>query len=320
MSSYMLSRMLLIASSATTGFSYDDPGLLEALKLPHYMHWKHYLPDCWPRDPKHPSEFDLVCSQRQSSKGAIKVACVGDSITAVGHTSSKAHQYPSQLQTMLDSERGTGAYSVTNLGVGGTTLRKSGDSPYWNSAQFRALTSSTWDVVIIMLGTNDARDVAKEHWPVEHWPVECNSVSVDTLGNCEFARDYAALLDIVKGLGHNATQPDVFLMIPPPLMQQGAYNMNQTIINSVLPELIPQIAQANRKSVRGVIDVYKAMGGVPDWRNKFPPKCTLNNTWPTCQWYCDEQSCDQCHPNDVGCTHLAEVVKRGWLGPKGILI
>lgn len=314
MSFHVLSQMIVIASSATTGLSYDDPG------LPHYMHWKHYLPDCWPRHPDHPSESDLVCSQRQSSKGAVKVACVGDSITAVGHTSSKAHQYPSQLQTMLDSERGTGTYSVTNLGCCGTTLRKNGASPYWHSPQFRALTESTWDVVIIMLGTNDARDVASGG--PEHWPVECNTASVETLGNCEFARDYAALLDIVMGLGHNATQPDVFLMIPPPLMQQGAYGMNQTIINSVFPELIPNIARANRNIVRGVIDVYTAMGGAPDWKKKFPPKCTLNSTWPPCRWYCDEQSCNpgQCHPNDVGCTYLAEIVKRGWLGPKGILV
>ncbi|CAK0863521.1 unnamed protein product, partial [Prorocentrum cordatum] len=53
-----LSRGLFLASAATTGFAYDDPGLLEAQGLSHYMHWKHYLPDCRPRDPSRPSEFD----------------------------------------------------------------------------------------------------------------------------------------------------------------------------------------------------------------------------------------------------------------------
>ena len=30
-------------------------------------------------------------------------------------------------------------------------------------------------------------------------------------------------------------------------------------------------------------------------------------------WYCDKQSCapGQCHPNDVGCAHLAQVVYSG---------
>ena len=45
----------------------------------------------------------------------------------------------------------------------------------------------------------------------------------------------------------------------------------------------------------------------------LPPKCKLNSTWPPCAWYCDTQSCapGQCHPNDVGCAHLAEVVYQG---------
>ena len=107
-------------------------------------------------------------------------------------------------------------------------------------------------------------------------------------------------------------------MIPPALMQNGAYNMNQTIINTVLPHLIPLIAQANAHIVTSVIDVYRGMGGVPapQWITELPPKCTLNSTWPPCKWYCDEQSCNpgQCHPNDRGCAHLAQVVYDGWLG------
>ena len=72
----------------------------------------------------------------------------------------------------------------------------------------------------------------------------------------------------------------------------------------------------NRKSVQ-VIDVYKGMGGVPapGWKTALPPKCVLNSSWPPCKWYCDTQSCSpgQCHPNDVGCAHLAAVVYNGWL-------
>jgi hypothetical protein len=59
------------------------------------------------------------------------------------------------------------------------------------------------------------------------------------------------------------------------------------------------------------------MGGVPApaWQTEMPSKCNLTNfkTWPPCKWYCDQQSCKpgQCHPNDVGCAHLAEVVYAG---------
>merc|ERR1712032_1073639 len=183
-----MGQVLLAAYFVARSLAYEDPGLDRALGLPHHMHWKHYLPDCKPRDSEHPSESDLVCSQRRALKRAIRVACVGDSITAVGHTSSKAHQYPSQLQSLLDREKGIGKYSVTNLGRCGATLRKSGELPYWRTAQFKALTAATWDVVIIMLGTNDARETSTGG--PEHWPVACNTATSDTLGDCEFAKDY----------------------------------------------------------------------------------------------------------------------------------
>ena len=42
------------------------------------------------------------------------------------------------------------------------------------------------------------------------------------------------------------------IMIPPPLMENGAYNMNQTIINTIFPQLIPLVATANKV---GLLDV-----------------------------------------------------------------
>jgi len=262
-------------------------------------------------------EAQLVCSQRPAAAGAIRVACVGDSITAVGHTSSKAHQYPSQLQDLLDARHGNGTYSVTNLGTCGTTLQKDGASPYWKSATYAALVAAQWDVIIIMLGTNDARDVGSggpEHWP----SAGCDNATSASLSGCNFAADYKSLLDIVKGLGENGTAPAVYMMVPPALMQQGAYGMNQTIINTIFPKLVPLIAAANADVVTGVVDVYSGMGGVPApaWQTELPPKCVLNSTWPPCRWYCDAQSCapGQCHPNDVGCAHLAEVVYDGIWG------
>ena len=53
------------------------------------------------------------------------------------------------------------------------------------------------------------------------------------------------------------------------------------------------------------------MGGVPDWQSSFPDGCTLNSPWPACPWWCDAQHCDQCHPNDSGYAHLAQLVKSG---------
>lgn len=82
-----------------------------------------------------------------------KIACVGDSITAGVHSSGAAHTYPSQLQDLLGDK-----YAVTNLGACGSTMLKHSNSPYWQRPQYKALTEAKWDVVVIMLGTNDAKD------------------------------------------------------------------------------------------------------------------------------------------------------------------
>ena len=68
------------------------------------------FPDC---ERTHPGEnfgvdesaMDLVCKQ-QGSAGAIKIGCVGDSITAGVHSSGGIHPYPAQLQILLDKSQG----------------------------------------------------------------------------------------------------------------------------------------------------------------------------------------------------------------------
>ena len=60
---------------------------------------------------------DVVCKQRQPAAGhagpaPVAVGCIGDSITAVGHTSGVAHHWPNQLQDLLDAGHGQGKYSV----------------------------------------------------------------------------------------------------------------------------------------------------------------------------------------------------------------
>lgn len=88
-------------------------------------------------------------------------------------------------------------------------------------------------------------------------------------------------------------------------MQHGAYGMNQTVINSVLPKLAPMIV--NAKSTRGPLNLYTGMGGVPDWAAAFPTHgCNLTSSFAPCKWWCDGQSCDQCHPNDNGYHQLAK--------------
>lgn len=59
------------------------------------------------------------------------------------------------------------------------------------------------------------------------------------------------------------------------------------------------------------IQIYAIMGGVPNWPEAFPDGCALKSPWPSCPWWCDAQSCDQCHPNDNGYRRLAQGMMMG---------
>ena len=110
----------------------------------------------------------------------IKVACIGDSITegALGDGGVVAATgYPAQLQEML-GER----YEVRNFGKCGYCATRNSNAPYWNLPEFQASQEYQPDIVIIMLGTNDA------------WSGNWNVVQND------FERDYTELVNTYKSL------------------------------------------------------------------------------------------------------------------------
>ena len=79
------------------------------------------------------------------------VACVGDSITA-GEGVAQSETYPAQLQEKLG-----GAYVVLNFGHPGATANSKGDVPYVSQPEYAQALASGPNIVILMLGTNDAR-------------------------------------------------------------------------------------------------------------------------------------------------------------------
>ena len=87
----------------------------------------------------------------------IKIACLGDSITAASNLDSEdnyqQYSYPTQLDHIL------GAASITNLGIGGSSIGR-----YWDNAfvdRYQAIPSDT-DLIIVMGGTNDGFCVTEE--------------------------------------------------------------------------------------------------------------------------------------------------------------
>ena len=257
------------------------------------------------------------CQKRDSpNPETIEIACVGDSITAGSHSSGGNHPYPQQLQILLDQVYGNESYSVTNLGSSGSTMLKRSDKSYWNQTVFQTLTENSWDIVIVMLGTNDAKDMSSGG--PDNWQHDCGSVESPSLSECSFANDYADMISVIRTLGKkNTTTPKIYITVPISLLRQGVYGMNQTVINSLFPKLIPMIAREN--NVQVITQVYMGFGGEDDWNTdpNFPiDGCTLNNSYSNwdlkfCKYWCDKQSCDQCHPNDVGYTHMASDFREG---------
>ena len=90
---------------------------------------------------------------------------------------------------------------------------------------------------------------------------------------------------MARSLQQIPSQPDLFIMIPPPLY--GEYSeINETVVNERFSELIPEIAEELGLPEENVVKINEALGG---------PNLTEY------QYFCDGQNCcDGCHPNDSG--------------------
>ena len=98
----------------------------------------------------------------------LKIACIGDSITqGTGVTDKENFSYPAQLQALLGNN-----YVVGNFGKGGSYVLKfeseyntGHNNPalsYKSTAEFPASIAFKPDVVVIMLGTNDMRNMTSD--------------------------------------------------------------------------------------------------------------------------------------------------------------
>ncbi len=173
----------------------------------------------------------LVLTLSADAAPAIKVACVGDSITEGAGLG--VNTYPATLGRLLGTN-----YSVRNFGVSGTTLLRKGDMPYWNQGAFRTATNSSPDIVTIMLGTNDSKPY--------NWVYKA-----------QFSKDLSDMIDIFAGL---PSHPRVFVCLPVP-----AYAVNFSIQPEVIrTEVIPLIKQTARQKGAMTIDTYNALAGRPD--------------------------------------------------------
>jgi lysophospholipase L1-like esterase len=147
-------------------------------------------------------------SNNLSLTSLVRVACVGDSITA-------GSGYPEDLQIMLGDN-----YWVGNFGVCGSTVKLDTDLPYMNQQAFQQAKNFHPSIVVIMLGTNDAT---------------ANATDSDAY----FQADYKKLIEAYQTL---QTRPSVWLVEPPPLFENNLNLTNTNLEQDVIPS-IDQVAK-----------------------------------------------------------------------------
>ena len=121
--------------------------------------------------------FTLITPNVYANETEIKIACIGDSLTD-GFLSSggnkSATAYPAQLQQLLGDQ-----YEVGNFGKTSYTLMKGTDKSYWNSTEFTNSKNFLPNYVIIMLGTNDCKEM---YWNEEQYKADAKAL-YDTYAN-----------------------------------------------------------------------------------------------------------------------------------------
>jgi acyl-CoA thioesterase-1 len=157
----------------------------------------------------------------------IRVACIGDSITELS-------TYPTDLEDLLGCP-----YYVREFGVTGATVLNTSFTPYIHQLKFQVAKEFQPAIVIIMLGTNDARADTYQ--------------SIDN-----FVADYEQVVRQVQELESN---PKIFLVKPPPIFENELFLNNQNLLEGV----IPRIEKVANDFGLPIIDTYTPLADHPEY-------------------------------------------------------
>jgi len=165
----------------------------------------------------------------QTQQEQIRVACVGDSLT-------QSTEYPYDLWNLLGNE----TYDLRNFGAGSTTVNLASETPYMNTTVYQDALQFQPNIVIIMLGTNDAQPSLIPY-------------------NATFVDDYATLIRAFQALPN---KPDIWVVLPPPIFSSQGGKMNPEYFQS---SIIPDIQQAANITGVPTIDVNSVLQGHPEY-------------------------------------------------------
>jgi len=170
----------------------------------------------------------LATENKEPLSDKIRVACVGDSLT-------QSTEYPFDLWNLLGSN-----YTIGNFGAGSTTVLLNSETPYMNSTPFQSAMEFQPNIVIIMLGTNDAQPNLEIY-------------------NASFVGDYVKLVAVFQAL---TSKPKIWIVLPPPVFENQSGKINPEYFKLTV---IPCIEQAADETNLPVINVYSALASYSDY-------------------------------------------------------
>lgn len=147
----------------------------------------------------------------------LTIACLGDSITHGFKLGDPQHEsYPARLEKMSQ-----GRWQVINCGHDGATVIRTGDIPVSQQEEYRKVVETHPDMVVVMLGTNDTKNVNWQH-------IE------------DFVKDYTAL---IRSLRELPSTPQVFVCSIPPVFNDhpnGVTAWREEKINTLIDKVVQQ--------------------------------------------------------------------------------
>lgn len=177
-------------------------------------------------------------AENKTDFSGIKIACLGDSITAAanleGEEDYQRYSYPARLKELL------GAEEVYNLGIGGSSIGR-----YWSDAyvdRYQEIPEDT-DIIIVMGGTNDGFCVSEKEFG-----------SLEERAYRTFCGD---LDELMRGLRESYPSAEIFFATPLP-------NVLQDYLMSERDYLLPQqrfvdvIIALAKEYDYDVIDLYNS--------------------------------------------------------------
>lgn len=177
----------------------------------------------------------LIFLALASAIHAKKIVCVGASITEGARTTDpKVDSYPAQMATLLGKE-----YEVINCGVGGTTMLRKGNHPYWKTDAYKKALASNPDIVFIDLGGNDAKEINRPYYD-------------------EMEQDAR---DMIRSFKELPSHPRVILMLPTAFFEKDTMQIWDPVSRN---QVTPRLRKAAYEEDVEVLDMYPLLVDRPD--------------------------------------------------------